>query len=684
MFRLEWRKQLLYRKSLWLIVALLLAEILGVLFFTQPYDKKLEENRLVYDSYLSEIEGPLTEEKRTFLETEMNRLTVSHQEMENVKRRYSMGTISEEVYRNQFDILLEDEKLYAGFGKLYDQYIYVREAENRSFLYTGGWETLLTGEEPDYLLLILLILVITPIFCEEYTCQMQDILLTQKKSTTRIVWVKIGVALLFAAGVTALIQLFELGYCAVRFGLPDGNFTLQSLKSFAETQKDLSIWQGFWIQFVLKEIGSIYAAVVILFLSVCLKKFAWTLMSCIAILPIPFLSVSQYDVFLRIPGPWAIIVGNLYLKPGDLEMTVSEICGIVLQSLLLMGLLLFAVWRKNRNHHLHTRKRRTTCIIFGLVAVSLIGCSSQNESTVLFNRSTAHWYETDQCVIVGQYDGAVLIDKQNGEIRPFLLDAFTDNTISMGTYFYNDGENLYYRQASTLHPTAGWDSVTAFDTIIQMDLQSMDTDVFYQWNLQDNWFFGLVGRESQEPVPVFVNEFFIHGNFLYFANSSEGSLHRMNLTTGIYETIFDQIGTANFAYDGQHLYYTDNYDRLTLRNLDSGEEQTVENVVAEKFLLTENGIYFLSRRDRNTLYHWDACSGNITKRNDIPARDVFYDHQYLWIIADENSSLYRMNHDGSDVQEIPLDGNLLCIPNGDMIYCTNFTTSDIYAVDKGQ
>ncbi len=194
MWHYEWKKLLHHRRGLWLIFAFLLAELLSLLLFTQPFDSVLEENREIYDSYLSQVNGPLTPDKRTFLEAEMERLNQIHSDMEQLKLNYYAGRISEEEYRTNFNALLVDDRLYTGFSELYSQYIFVREQDNRAFLYTGGWEVLLTDQEPDYLFLLLLIVVLTPIFCEEYATRMQEILLTQKHSTRHQVATKICVA----------------------------------------------------------------------------------------------------------------------------------------------------------------------------------------------------------------------------------------------------------------------------------------------------------------------------------------------------------------------------------------------------------------------------------------------------------------------------------------------------------
>ena len=180
MFRYEWKKLLHYRRGSLLIALFLVAELQALLLFTQPYDKVLEENRAVYDSYLALVEGSLTEDSREYIEGEMDRLNTVHRQMERLKTDYYSGAVTEAEFRTQFEALVDDDSAYTGFARLYRQYIFVRETEIRSFLYTGGWEVLLGNREPDYLFLLLMVFLLTPVFCQEYGSQMDQILLTQK------------------------------------------------------------------------------------------------------------------------------------------------------------------------------------------------------------------------------------------------------------------------------------------------------------------------------------------------------------------------------------------------------------------------------------------------------------------------------------------------------------------------
>lgn len=614
MIRWEWKKLLQKRKGWLVIVLFLAAELAGTLLLTRPYGSVMEANRSVYDEYLAKVEGSLTPEKREYLENTMEELNTVHYALEQLKEDYTSGRISEEDYRAQREPLAAEDANYVGFLTLYSQYIFVRESETRSFLYPGGWEVLLTDTQPDYLFLLVLILLLTPVFCEEYACGMQEMRLTQKKSAASRATDKLVVALTLTAVLTALVEGFDLLYCAVRFGLPDGGFTLQSLPDFGGTEKQMGIREAFWLQFGLKELGYLYAALLILCLSVLLEKFALTMMLSILLLALPFLTVTNHGDFRPIPGPWSLMIGSIHLQSGEGELSGGKLTALVLEAVTVCALLLICIQRNNTNWQIRARKMG---VLGCLIAILLTGCSGTSEQ-ILYNRTETDRYETDTFLYEYKFEDddfcAKLTDKRTGEIIDFPPDPLTNETVSIDRSIFGAGNTIYYIKTTKHHPFAGAaNNVTTHRELAKFDLETMQETVVYAWNEETSWFFGLLDRESTEYYSSVIELLFVHGNRMYYSDSTSSGIQCMDLRTGSRETVLTRTNSRCISYDGTCLYYLDTYNQLVVRNLDTGKERTIESVVAEKFLLTERGIEFLNRREENTTYLWDPETDTVTR-----------------------------------------------------------------------
>lgn len=685
MVKYEWKKILFYRRGLWLVIAVLAAEIAGMLFFTNPYDPVLEENREVYERYLAQVEGPLTEDKRTFLEDKMEELSENRKQLEAFETSFYSGEIPEEEFRPEFDRLSGIDADYTGFSKLYSQYIYVREDSYRSFLYTGGWEVLLGTQNPSYLFLLLIVFLTAPIFCQEYTSQMDMILLTQKKSG-RDSWKAKTAAIFLLIGIlVAVLELCRLFYCASRFGLSDWNYSLQSVFSFCGTAKKMPLWAAWLLQLVLKELGYLSCAGWVMFFSVLLRKYSAALMAGIVFLILPFLTVNTNVAFLRIPGPWAFTIGSIYLNSPSFytgpraifdpmlaefrELSWGE---LTLQIALAVGILLALLWfirNKSTNFHFHGGKKIISAALCCLLVLSMTGCGTHSKQPIFYNSCLSQNFENDDILIWSDPETMEyqFIHQKTGKEYPFPLDVQLGENEEYASYsfFERDGQLYYFLYGE--------------QALMKLDLKTMDQRVVRSWKRPYKWFFGLLSMPQIEERTGF-NTFFLHGSTLY--GEQNGEMFRKSLKTGKTEPLTYVNTIPNYAYDGENLLYTDQYNRLVVENLDHGEAVTHENVVASFFLLAPEGVYFLNKQEHEALCLWDGETVQMLDQTPDGSR-IYRDEDYLWLET-RNHRLIRLNHDGSNRKELELPGFLSYLGSGNHLYYDIWTEecSTRFQVDK--
>ena len=158
-------------------------------------------------------------------------------------------------------------------------------------------------------------------------------------------------------------------------------------------------------------------------------------------------------------------------------------------------------------------------------------------------------------------------------------------------------------------------------------------------------------------------------------------LKATDLLNGRTETIMDLSSAANFAFDGERLYYLDAYNRLTLRTLSNGSSEALETVIARDFRLTEQGVYFLNIRDKNTLYFWDPADGSIQKLDDHQdCYSLHYDEKYCWVESMEG--LYRVRPDTGESVQVTVPGYASIITSGDLMLSEDYENGVLYRIDK--
>ena len=183
----EIKKMFQHQKGL-VIVFLFAVLSIGMLFMNdKPISLAVEDSIDQYMTYMDQVQGGLSEETEQFLSSESNRINEAQIAIDKLYDSYYNGELSEN------DFILERDRLEsalanrAGFELVYEQYIYVREnPENRSFLYRNGWDGLLSNDSLDFLLVLTILLLITPVFCHEFESSMDTLSLTIDRKSTRL------------------------------------------------------------------------------------------------------------------------------------------------------------------------------------------------------------------------------------------------------------------------------------------------------------------------------------------------------------------------------------------------------------------------------------------------------------------------------------------------------------------
>ena len=680
MLKYELKKILLYRRGIWLLLAVIAAEITGMLLFTTPFDPILEENREVYERYLTRMEGPLTEEKQSFIEEKMQKLSENRRKLTDLETDFYSGKIDEAEFRPAFQRLSAVDQEYAGVSKLYSQYIFVREDVNRNFLYTGGWEILLGTQQPLYLVLLMTVFLSAPVFCQEYISQMDVLLLTQKRSS-RLGWkAKILAVFLLIGTVTAILEGSRLLYCATVYGLPNWNYSLQSVFSFGGTSKEMPLWSAWLLQFLLKELGYISCCAWVIFFAVLLQKYSMTLMAGIVFLVIPFLTVGSNTLFLRIPGPWALTIGSIYLNAPSfyqgpsgygswVPVEFKELGWLALGfQVLFVGCVLLVILQyvRQKSSNVYCRRfRRDMKAILGLclLILTITGCSKPNSEQMIYNSFGSGSFENNDVLIIQQPDteGYQLIHKTDWKNYPFPLRIEENGYEDHLSFFQKNGKIFYFMPYEK--------------RLQQMNLHTMEESVVKDWNKPFRWFFSLLPRKTSSST-INSDPFFLHGNAVYGIDN--GELFCRDLLTGREERRKHIRTEPNFAYDGENIYYLDQYSRLVQENLDTGEKKRQENVVAEFFLLAPEGVYFLNRQQENILCLWDGEKVSPLDDTENGYR-IYRDDNYLWLET-KDSHLIRLDHGGSQREKIEFSGFISHIGPGDFFYVNVYSAESSHCV----
>ena len=215
MLQVELKKILFHHKGLLLLLIALAAY--AVFCVGSGYDSSyvIDRNEDTYLTYMERWQGEITEEKAQEMEAE-----------------YAEATRS-------------DDGRKAAFLTIYNQYYYAKEDPAHRFLMDErGWDTLLTRDGVNVILLLFLLALCVPVFCGEYQCGMAQILRSCRNGRGRLAGIKLGSLAALAILATALFQLVQFVVVALSVGLDGASYPLQSLSFFEHSPYLISVGQA--------------------------------------------------------------------------------------------------------------------------------------------------------------------------------------------------------------------------------------------------------------------------------------------------------------------------------------------------------------------------------------------------------------------------------------------------------
>lgn len=667
----EMKKMFYHQKGLLWIGLFFIFSIMTLIIFDKPENPGIEMHFEEYSYYLNQVDGPYSVETEEFLTAESKRISDANIALQKVYDNYYDGHISEREWVAQLKPLEEIVKNEKGFNLIFEQYTYVREdSDSRNFLYTNGWDGLLSNDSLDLLLFILLLVLVTPVFCYEFESKMDPLILTVKKGTRAHAVSKVVLVLLTVTLICLLTSGLKYGFYQLKYGLGSGSYPLQSLAYFGASAKDITLFSTFLWVTAIKVFGYLSFAMLMLFISVCLKKYAVTLFSSTAMILLPYYGFSMESSKYFLPGPLGFMVSTGYfrgseyvLDPSTEQMIVTfkEISNMTLSILvvitLCISIAMFIVILIRHQNVWSTRKRihwlRPVSLMLILIisVTSLVGCTTNKNllNDDIYNYSTRQSFENeDYRFYVDEMDGPQVLfeDKKTGEISNLIRDPMpalsrVENNI------FGSGSLVYYMKYD-FEKSRGLETLDKF-SVIEVDTTTFDERIIFEKNIntERDSFLGLNQVDDADALSFFaVGSFFLDKQSIYFIDSDQ--IRRVNRLTGKSNVIISAPLLTSVAFDGQNIYYLTEQYEVAKYDTELDEETIIPDIITTYFILTDTELLFLNRKDEKKIYAMDLKDFTIQKITDKSVLFFTADDQYIFYEDEASLEKYRIGRDGKN------------------------------------
>lgn len=652
MIYFELDKTVFKNKGIWLIVMAVAIKLvmLGVENYTvNPFTV---ENRTQYLPIVDAFSGKITGNLSIAIQSRYTAVTEAQVNLSTLRQKYQNGEITEADYYTESRTLEEfvnEKELFLAF---YSQYTYALEKpEERYLLYDDGWNALLAQERLDWGFVLLVIVLSVSVFSREYESEMRNILITTQKGNTRLISAKLLSIFATVVLCSLIASLIEYVFFSLKFGLPHGDFPLQSLRYFQNSTFHMTLAQTFLAIAAYRMFGLLLLAVITMLISVWVQKTIVALSTSLMAVALPYALPVNASVKYLLPSPLGYILAQGFFRGTQMgenyqanEVLFNAISPgfqtwLVAGWLALAGGMLLVIARKflSARSFWPFRKQLLAFPLVLLIVVGLSSCSSPSAGRQpmegVFNLADDSRFTVVGDEIVSLYPTFLMENMQTHEINSVIRDPFeTEDTINQNVAaVFNRDEKLYYLLKTN-----------AELTVTELDLSTYRTSIIYSEDVSKNP--ALINSDlevHQWGMGKANITFFIDGNELYLL--SDMTLRRVDPVTGAKETLVKNVYSRS-AFDGERFYYIDPMFEIRMYDLTSHEDQPIPNLRADFLYMRGGKIYYRNIDEGNIVYVYDTVTGQNKAVYSIHSSYFACDDDYIYYLNDDDQGyLYRAN-----------------------------------------
>ncbi|WP_098749446.1 hypothetical protein [Paenibacillus sp. EZ-K15] len=292
LFQHELYKFLITGKSLFILILVCIISYQNI----ETKERQFDMDASVYNLYLSQLNGKLTEDKLAFLREEREKFTTLPDQLAYWKERYKSGEIDLPAYnqeQNNLETFAKQEKSFLYVEEQRDYLLQLREERGitGSFVNVISSDALFNRQQDNLvdglMYALLLIAGLGPLFSIDYKNDMVKVLRSTSKGRWSLFASKYSIACIYAVLTFFTLQIPKFYNVLVQYPAFDWSSAVQSIEILGHVEWPISILGYVIVTGFLQTLGVIVMVHVILFLAVLVQKQAFMLLTSTAVIVLP-------------------------------------------------------------------------------------------------------------------------------------------------------------------------------------------------------------------------------------------------------------------------------------------------------------------------------------------------------------------------------------------------------------
>lgn len=653
MWKFELKRVLFKKKGILIIAAALFLEILS-LSHSNSYraDSEVEENKELYMTYMKKYDGVADKDRYNELSAEIEYLEECIENANNASDRYYAG----EITRAQMSELRKKGLPYyddlAVLKSIRTQYDYgLKDGKSGVIMYETGWILLLGRPYSNIIVPVVIILLIMPVFTEDYTYDMYRINDCCKNGKNKLFLSRITASVIIAFILCITVMAVDYFYFDIKYGLCSPMENISNIRGLKDSPVQLPLIINFMLTGVQMMIGSIIIIIITALFGQLLKNRFYGVVSAILLYIFPYIFFEKeqwvnYVLPISFFTDGGYVNGFELLKDARYVPDAGDLIKKLLILIFILSMMLVLATLNNR------KKKNSGLIMILLVCAAMTGCAKaepEKEVFLVSSMGNPLAYETGDILILMEKNGEYYMYIKDKKL-PLNDNPFVNSECSVSCVTVN-GEKAYYQTDEKINGNE-------YVIFYELDTRTMERKEIFKkdrFTYMNDSYLDINKKIASENNFLNCMLEFADDNFIIYRNAFDIVLY--SRVTGKEKKILERADNL-CIYQGK-LYYTNRMGNLMAYDFKTENSSLILEEFVSQYCMCDKGIVYIDGTDLNVkLYNSDMGEPVVyieceTEKIEVNGNNIFY--------LDDDNKLSAYNMETGETEKIAENVNIYCV-----------------------
>lgn len=626
-------KSIIYNKKIWLYTIIAIAVNVWFLLSSVALrcELTIQENYSMYDEYVSEYGGYVTDDKISSIDEKINELSDLITYKNKMERDYNAGEVSFATYYEALINANAYTKHLDILNCIKAQIDYVTQNDElTTVIYPNSWVHLLTGIRTRYSLIVLIILVSVPMLTRDFESNMDIVTRTCRNGKMKLYINKLIALMIFAFFECVLFGIVEYGYYFYKMGLRDCFVDIRNIETYKNVLFNAPLICSYIMQICQWFVGMVLLIMITMLVALVVKKSFFVHIFIVIYSILPTL-VFDKSTLLKLISPAGFVTDGGYLFGLDeygeelVMYTVEELVLVIMLIVIIMLVCMLiskCIIEQKKNKKL---LQLANAIVIILGTCTLSGCSMNYRLD-----------DTTYANIVFEGYEDIVYDKYTIEFDEETMDTyirFDDKKI----YLYDNAISRIYTDTVLVSDCININDKIYYSiqydggefAIYEVDMNNLDNKKIYSDYTEPDSYLNY--KRTINADSKFMQQLqLVSGNLLVYTDASS-NIYLYNLDTKKEET-FDDTGRVVGVKD-KKLYYINDISELIEYDFDTKTRNKVFDEHVVQYVFWKDSIVYIDLSDLK-LKEYD---GNNIKVIEDNRTDIVFinNNELVWYLDDD-------------------------------------------------